>query len=101
MVVATRDLAGAGSLKGIFEVVMELFIGEVSRLYATSDQVCSRTWLRLKVVNECPESAANLVSHHRISNSPADRIRHVDCATVRGTRHEANSQRPTLTASSW
>lgn len=40
-VVATRDLAGAGSLKGIFEMVVELFIGEVSRLNTTSNQVCS------------------------------------------------------------
>jgi hypothetical protein len=28
-----------GSLKGFVEVVVELFIGEVSRLYTTSDQV--------------------------------------------------------------
>jgi hypothetical protein len=96
-----QELTGVGSLKGFFDVVVELFIGKVSCLNTTSDQVCTRMWLRFKVIDECPKSAANAVSLHRVSDLPTDRVRHVDCGTVWGVRHEANSQRPALTASGW
>ncbi len=98
--VAPDDSAGVGSLKRFFEVVVELFIGEVSRLYTTSDQVCSRMWLRIEVVDECPELSAESISLHRVSDFSADRVRHIDAAAVRVIRHETDSQRPTLTASS-
>lgn len=75
---APGDLEGVGSLKGFFEMVVELFIGEVSRLNTTSNQVRSCLWLRLEVVDQCPESASDTVSLYRISDLPANRVRHID-----------------------
>jgi hypothetical protein len=88
------------SLKGFFEVVVELFIREVSGLETTSDQVCSRTWLRLEFVEQCPESAADRVALHRVSDLSTDRVGHIDRLFARGVRYEAESQRPALTTSS-
>jgi hypothetical protein len=57
-------------------------------------------WLRIKVVYQCPELSAESISLHSVSDLPTDRIGHIDAAAVRVIRHEADSQRPTLTASS-
>jgi hypothetical protein len=58
-------------------------------------------WLGIEVVYQSPELSAESISLHCVSDLPADRIRHIDTAGVRVIRHEADSQRPTLSASSW
>jgi hypothetical protein len=76
------DLSGTGSLKGFFEVVVELFIGEGSRLETTFDQVCSWKWLGIEVVNQGPELSAESISTHCVSDLSADRVGHIDSAAA-------------------
>jgi len=71
------DLARVGSAEGLLEVVVEFFIGEVSCLKTTSDQVRTRLWLGVEVVNKCPESPADSIAENRITDLSTDRVRHV------------------------
>jgi hypothetical protein len=59
------------------EVVAEFFIVEVSCLKTTPDQVRTRLWLRVKVVDKCSKSAADSVPNDRVSDLSTDRVRHV------------------------
>jgi hypothetical protein len=67
----------AGSVKGLVEVVVEFFIWEVSCLKTTPDQVRTRFWLRVKVVDKCSKSPADSIAHDRVSDLSTDRVRHV------------------------
>jgi len=74
---AIGDLVGAGSVKGLVEVVAEFVIWEVSCLKTTPDQVRTRFRLRVKVVDKCSKSAADSIANHRVSDPSTDRVRHV------------------------
>ena len=65
------------SADGLLEMVYELFIGKVSCLVPTPDQVQTGVWQGVEVINESPESASNPVAHNRIPYLSADRVRHV------------------------
>lgn len=95
---AAADLTGAGSVDGLMEVVAELLIWEVSCLKTAPDQVNARLWLRFKVVDECPEAAANPIPNDRVSDLPTDRVRHVHRTTFRRFLYETDSQGSTLTS---
>ncbi len=57
-------------------------------------------WLRIEVVYQGPELAAESISLHGVSDLSADRVGHIDATAVRVIRYEADSKRPTLTAAS-
>ena len=74
---AGRDSAEpAGSDECLLEVVLELFIREFSCLNTTPDQVVSWVWLRVKVIDHGPQSTSDAISHHRIADLSANRVRH-------------------------
>jgi hypothetical protein len=57
-------------------------------------------WLRVEVIYQGPELSAESISLHGVSDLSTDRVGHIDAAAVWGIRHEADSQRPALTAAS-
>jgi hypothetical protein len=80
-----------GSLKGFSEVMLEFVIGEVSCLITTPDQVHTRLGLRVKVVDECPQSTANPVANNRIADLSADRVGHIHRWAFRRAFDETDS----------
>jgi len=70
---------------------MKFFIREVSCLKTTSDQVRTRQWLGVEVVNKCPESPADSIPENRVTDLSTDRVRHVHCTLIRRTNHETYS----------
>jgi hypothetical protein len=89
---ALRDLERRGSLKGSLEMVVEFVIGEVSCLNTAPDQVGSRFWLRVKVIDEGPETTTDPIPSDRVADLSADRVRHVHRVDLRRSHYETNSQ---------
>jgi hypothetical protein len=56
---------------------VKFVIGKVSCLNTAPDQVDSRPRLRVKVVDEGPESTANPIALDRVADLSTDRVRHV------------------------
>ena len=88
---ALWDLAGVRSLNGSLEVIMEFVISEVSCLNTTPDQVCSRSRLRVKVVDEGPESPTDPISLDRVADFSTDRVRHVHGVAFGRSLYETDS----------
>jgi hypothetical protein len=86
-----RDLEGGRSLKGSSEVGVKFVIGEVSCLNTAPDQVVSGFRLRVKVVNEGPESTADPISKDRVADLSADRVGDVYGVVFRRTFYETDS----------
>jgi hypothetical protein len=56
---------------------VKFVIGEISCLNTAPDQVCPGFWLRVKVVDESPESTADPITQDRVADFSSDRVGHV------------------------
>ena len=68
---------GAGSVKGLVEVVVEFFIWEVSCLKTTPDQVSTRLGLGGKGIKKCSESPTDSIANDRVADLSTDHERHI------------------------
>jgi hypothetical protein len=57
--------------------------------------------LRVKAIDQGPETAADFITNHRIANLSADRVGHVNSVLVRWSLYEADSQGSTLSTPTW
>ena len=78
------------------EVVLELVICEVSCLETTFDQVISWSWLRVEVIDDCPEPSTDPIANDRIADPATDHVAHGHWWILGGDLYETDSQWPTL-----
>jgi hypothetical protein len=58
--------------------MLEFFIGEFSCLVTAPDQVFTRFGLGVESVDECPQSPADPIANHRVTDLSTDRVGHGD-----------------------